>query len=70
MRRGAGACLRGLAFCGVLGGLLMGAVALPVVGGAGITTNGVARTFIDLPPSPREDPLPERTVLLDKNGRQ
>lgn len=63
-------CASGLVACGVLGGLLVAAAALPVVGGAGITTNRVARTFIDLPPSPREDPLPERTVLLDKNGKQ
>ncbi|GAA3082544.1 penicillin-binding protein [Streptosporangium carneum] len=70
MRRGLSACLAGLTACGVLCGLLVAAAALPVVGGAGITTNRVARTFVDLPPSPREDPLPERTVLLDRNGRQ
>ncbi|GHH62244.1 carboxypeptidase [Streptosporangium violaceochromogenes] len=59
-----------LALCGVLGGLLAAASALPLVGGAGITANKVTRTFIDLPPGPREDPLPERTVLLDRNGKQ
>ncbi|MFJ2029387.1 transglycosylase domain-containing protein [Streptosporangium sp. NPDC087985] len=63
-------CLQGLLACGVLGGLLAAAAALPVVGGVGITTKSVARTFTDLPPSPRENPLPQRTVLLDRNGRQ
>ncbi|MFF0574214.1 transglycosylase domain-containing protein [Streptosporangium saharense] len=70
VRRGLAACLWGLTACGVLGGLLVAAIALPTVGGAGITTNTVTRLFTDLPPSPREDPLPERTVLLDRNGKQ
>ncbi|MFF4411843.1 transglycosylase domain-containing protein [Streptosporangium sp. NPDC001559] len=70
VRRGLAGCLWGLTACGVLGGLLVAAVALPAVGGAGITTNTVTHLFIDLPPSPREDPLPERTILLDRNGKQ
>ncbi|MEV7007662.1 transglycosylase domain-containing protein [Streptosporangium sp. NPDC051022] len=70
VRLGLVACVGGLTLCGVLCGLLVATAALPVVGGAGIATNRVARTFIDLPPSPREDPLPERTVLLDRNGKQ
>ncbi|MFF5204578.1 transglycosylase domain-containing protein [Streptosporangium sp. NPDC000396] len=63
-------CLRGLTVCGVLGGLLAAAAALPVVTGVGITANRVAAILTDLPPSPHEEPLPQRTVLLDKNGRQ
>ncbi|MGV9771607.1 transglycosylase domain-containing protein [Streptosporangium sp. NPDC003464] len=70
MRRGPAACLRGLMACGVLGGLLAAVAALPLAGTAGITAHNVARTVTDLPPSPREDPLPQRTVLLDRNGRQ
>ncbi|MEU1882321.1 transglycosylase domain-containing protein [Streptosporangium sp. NPDC020072] len=70
VRRGLAGCLWGLTACGVLGGLLVAAIALPAVGGAGITTNTVTHLFIDLPPSPREDPLPERTILLDRNGKQ
>ncbi|MEV0419778.1 transglycosylase domain-containing protein [Streptosporangium canum] len=70
VRRDPVVCLGGLLACGVLGGLLAAATALPLVGSAGITVNNVARTVTDLPPSPREDPLPQRTVLLDKNGKQ
>ena len=69
-RRKPSACLRGLVACGVLGGLLAAAAALPVVGSVGLTANKVATTFIDLPPSPREDPLSQRTVLLDRHGKQ
>ncbi|GAA2846987.1 transglycosylase domain-containing protein [Streptosporangium fragile] len=54
----------------MLGGLLAAAAALPAVGTGGIVVGNVASTFTDLPPSPRENPLPQRTVLLDKNGRK
>ncbi|MFF5242885.1 transglycosylase domain-containing protein [Streptosporangium sp. NPDC000095] len=70
VRRGPGACLLGLVVCGVFGGLLAAMAALPLVGTAGLTANGVARTLTDLPPSPRENPLSQRTVLLDKNGKR
>ncbi|MEU4537621.1 transglycosylase domain-containing protein [Streptosporangium sp. NPDC023825] len=70
VRRGPGACLRGLVACGVFGGLLAALAALPLVGTAGLTVNSVARTLTDLPPSPRENPLPQRTVLLDRNGKR
>lgn len=70
VRRGPVACLRALAACGVFGGLLAALAALPLVGTVGVTVNNVARTLTDLPPSPRESPLPQRTVLLDRNGRR
>ncbi|WP_436756887.1 transglycosylase domain-containing protein [Streptosporangium sp. V21-05] len=70
VRRGPGACLRGLLACGVFGGLLAALAALPLVGTAGLTVNNVTRTLTDLPPSPRENPLPQRTVLLDRNGKR
>ncbi|WP_326821476.1 transglycosylase domain-containing protein [Streptosporangium sp. NBC_01756] len=70
MRRGPAVCLPALLACGVLGGLLAAATLLPVVGSVGITTNSVARTLTDLPPSPHENPLQQRTVLLDRNGKQ
>ncbi|WP_433255686.1 transglycosylase domain-containing protein [Streptosporangium sp. CA-135522] len=70
VRRGPVVCLRGLVACGVLGGVLAAAAALPMVGSVGITANNVARTLTVLPAGPREDPLPQRTVLLDKNGKQ
>lgn len=55
---------------GVLGGILAAALAVPVVGGAGLTVKNAASTFTELPPPPREDPLPEMTRMLDVNGRQ
>ncbi|WP_329093168.1 MULTISPECIES: transglycosylase domain-containing protein [unclassified Streptosporangium] len=70
VRRGPGVCLGLLAACGVFGGLLAAMAALPLVGTAGLTVNNVTRTLTDLPPSPRENPLPQRTVLLDKNGKR
>lgn len=54
----------------MFGGLLAAMAALPLVGTAGITVNSVATTLTDLPPSPRENPLSQRTVLLDKNGKR
>lgn len=63
-------CLLGLVACGVFGGLLAAMAALPLVGTAGLTANSVARTLTDLPASPRETPLSQRTVLLDKNGKR
>ncbi|GAA3445812.1 carboxypeptidase [Planomonospora venezuelensis] len=53
----------------MLGGLLAAGAALPVAGGAGLAAKHVTGVFTDLPPSPRENPLPARTVLLDRNGR-
>jgi membrane peptidoglycan carboxypeptidase len=69
-RRKPSACLRGLVTCGVLGGLLAAMAALPLVGTVGLTANKVTSTLIDLPPSPRENPLSQRTVLLDRRGKQ
>ncbi|MCG5212441.1 transglycosylase domain-containing protein [Streptosporangium sp. KLBMP 9127] len=60
----------GLGMAGALGGLLAGLLCLPVVGGAGLGAMGVAGTFTDLPPAPRENPLAEHTRLLDRYGRQ
>jgi membrane peptidoglycan carboxypeptidase len=59
-----------LGVAGVAGGLLVAAVALPAVGGAGIVTRSAAHDFFEVPTTLREVPLPERTRLLDKDGRQ
>ncbi|WP_084779935.1 transglycosylase domain-containing protein [Planobispora rosea] len=67
--RGPAACLRTLAVCGTLGGLLTAVAALPLVGGAGLAAKNASGVFTDLPPAPRESLLPERTVLLDRRGR-
>ncbi|GAA3154503.1 transglycosylase domain-containing protein [Planomonospora alba] len=68
-RRGPVVCLCVLLVCGMLGGLLATVAALPLVGATDLAVRQVRGTFLDLPPSPREDPLPERTVLLDARGR-
>ncbi|WP_405151659.1 transglycosylase domain-containing protein [Sphaerisporangium sp. NBC_01403] len=59
-----------LGVAGVVGGLLAAAVALPAVGGAGILTRSAAHDFFEVPTMLREAPLPERTRLLDKDGKQ
>ncbi|MBB4704751.1 transglycosylase domain-containing protein [Sphaerisporangium siamense] len=59
-----------LGMAGVVGGLLVAAIALPAVGGAGVLTRDAAHDFFEVPTMLRELPLPERTRLLDKNGRQ
>ncbi len=59
-----------LGVSGALAGVLAAALAMPVVGGAGYAVKSAVSTFTELPPPPREDPLPEMTRLLDKNGKQ
>ncbi|HEX2298476.1 MAG TPA: hypothetical protein VHH34_08170, partial [Pseudonocardiaceae bacterium] len=56
----------GLGLAGALGGVLVAAVAAPVVSGGGLAVKNVAHTFVDLPPAPREEPLAQVTRLLDK----
>ncbi|GIH94945.1 transglycosylase domain-containing protein [Planobispora siamensis] len=55
--------------CGTAGGLLAAVIALPIVGTAGVTAKNVAGVFTDLPAAPPENPLPQRTVLLDRHGK-
>ncbi|GAA1515080.1 transglycosylase domain-containing protein [Sphaerisporangium rubeum] len=64
------ACLAALGLAGVAGGVLVAGLTLPAVGGAGVFTRDVSRNFFDTPSALREAPLPERTRLLDKDGRQ
>ncbi|MEO3812897.1 transglycosylase domain-containing protein [Sphaerisporangium sp. B11E5] len=64
----AGLAVLGLA--GVAGGVLVAGLALPAVGGAGVFTRDASRNFFETPSALREAPLPERTRLLDKDGRQ
>ncbi|MFG2072755.1 transglycosylase domain-containing protein [Nonomuraea maritima] len=59
----------GLGLVGALGGVLVAALAVPVVGGGGIATRNAANVLLDLPPAPREEPLAQVTRLLDKDGR-
>jgi membrane peptidoglycan carboxypeptidase len=53
-----------------IGGLLLAVMALPIVGGIGVTAKASADFFNDLPSSLTTPPLPERSVVLDRNGNQ
>ncbi|WP_067176914.1 transglycosylase domain-containing protein [Microtetraspora niveoalba] len=59
-----------LGTAGALGGVLVATMALPLVGGAGLGAKEAASTFTDQLPAPPEDPLPEMTRVLDRNGKQ
>ncbi|KAB8188268.1 penicillin-binding protein [Nonomuraea phyllanthi] len=59
----------GLGLAGALSGVLIAALAAPLVSGGGLAAKNVAHTFTDLPPAPREEPLAQVTRLLDKDGR-
>ncbi|MEU3168988.1 transglycosylase domain-containing protein [Streptosporangium sp. NPDC006930] len=51
-------------------GVLVAAVALPTVGGAGLTVNAAADELRLLPEELQEPPLAEKTTLLDADGKQ
>ncbi|WP_433249596.1 transglycosylase domain-containing protein [Streptosporangium sp. CA-135522] len=51
-------------------GVLVAAIALPAVGGAGLTVNSTTEELHLLPEELKEPPLPEKTTLLDANGKQ
>ncbi|MFI6506091.1 transglycosylase domain-containing protein [Streptosporangium sp. NPDC050855] len=51
-------------------GVLAAAVALPAVGGAGMTVNAATNELRLLPEPLKEPPLAEKTTLLDADGKQ
>jgi len=57
----------GLLVMAVVAGLLAAAVALPIVGGAGITARDAAQTFDNLP-VPHLGQVPQRSKILDSSG--
>ncbi|WP_226900195.1 transglycosylase domain-containing protein [Nonomuraea phyllanthi] len=59
-----------LIIAGVAAGVLAAAVALPAVGGAGMSTKSAVESLNLKPEELDEPPLPERTVLKDANGKQ
>ncbi|MEU6425249.1 transglycosylase domain-containing protein [Microbispora sp. NPDC046973] len=59
-----------LSLCGAAGGTLVAGLVMPFVGGAGLAARSAASTLTYLPAPLREEPLPEVTRLLDRNGRQ
>ncbi|MFI7639115.1 transglycosylase domain-containing protein [Nonomuraea sp. NPDC049400] len=59
-----------LIIAGIVAGVLAAAVALPAVGGAGISTKSAVESLNLKPENLDEPPLPERTILKDANGKQ
>ncbi|MFF5210016.1 transglycosylase domain-containing protein [Streptosporangium sp. NPDC000396] len=65
----AGSVLRLLA-AGAAAGVLVAAIALPAVGGAGLAVNSTTDELHLRAEELKEPPLPEKTTLLDANGKQ
>ncbi|MBB6174178.1 membrane peptidoglycan carboxypeptidase [Nocardiopsis mwathae] len=53
---------------GVIAGVLVAALALPAVGGLGITARNVATGFLNMPSELETPPPPQRSVIYDRNG--
>ncbi|GAA3384580.1 penicillin-binding protein [Cryptosporangium minutisporangium] len=58
-----------LLFCGVLAGVVLAAVAFPVVGATGWTAKSASDSFRNLPTEIRIPPLPAASTLLAGDGR-
>ncbi|GAB3892147.1 hypothetical protein GCM10027612_39200 [Microbispora bryophytorum subsp. camponoti] len=67
---GLGRAVLALGMCGAAGGALVAGLVLPFAGGAGLAARSAASVLTDLPVPLREEPLPEVTRLLDRNGHQ
>ena len=52
----------------LLAGVLLAGLAFPVIGGAGLAAKAGADTFLALPADLKTPRLPQRSVILDKNG--
>jgi len=59
-----------LALASAVAGVLVAAMVLPAVGGAGVTVVSTTETLRIAPEELDEPPLPERTVVLDANGKR
>ncbi|MGW5879974.1 penicillin-binding protein [Nocardiopsis terrae] len=57
-----------LVVVGVVAGLLVAAMALPAVGGMGITARNVASGFLDMPSQLETPPPPQRSTIYDSEG--
>ena len=53
---------------GVVAGLLVAALALPAVGGLGITARNVAAGFLEMPSQLETPPPPQRSTIYDRDG--
>lgn len=59
-----------LIIAGTAAGVLAAAVALPAVGGAGVSAKSAVEALDLKPEELDEPPLPERTILQDANGKE
>ncbi|MEU3019237.1 MULTISPECIES: penicillin-binding protein [unclassified Nocardiopsis] len=57
-----------LVVVGAIAGLLVAALALPAVGGMGITARNVASGFLDMPSQLETPPPPQRSTIYDREG--
>ncbi|MFC4564022.1 penicillin-binding protein [Nocardiopsis mangrovi] len=53
---------------GIVAGVLVAALALPAVGGLGITARNVATGFLNMPSELETPPPPQRSEILDRDG--
>ncbi|SHN20781.1 penicillin-binding protein [Cryptosporangium aurantiacum] len=58
-----------LLFCGILAGVVLAAVAFPIVGASGLTAKSASDSFRDLPASIKIPPLPAASTLLASDGK-
>lgn len=58
----------GIVVFSVIGGLLVGLMAMPFVGGAGVVTRDVVNNFQNLPASLSTPPLAQRSLILASDG--
>ncbi|GAB2514168.1 penicillin-binding protein [Nocardiopsis aegyptia] len=57
-----------LVVVGAIAGLLVAALALPAIGGLGITARNVASGFLDMPGNLETPPPPQRSTIYDSEG--
>ncbi|NYH52585.1 membrane peptidoglycan carboxypeptidase [Nocardiopsis arvandica] len=57
-----------LVVIGAIAGLLVAALALPAVGGLGITARNVASNFLNMPGNLETPPPPQRSTIYDSEG--
>jgi membrane peptidoglycan carboxypeptidase len=60
--------LGGIAVSAIIAGLLVGAMLTPFVGGMGVVTRDVVKSFESLPDSLSTPPLPQRSLILASDG--
>ncbi|RNL83368.1 penicillin-binding protein [Halostreptopolyspora alba] len=53
---------------GVIAGVLVAALALPAVGGLGITARNIATGFLNMPSELETPPPPQRSTIYDRDG--